>query len=323
MNLNPDAVQSNLAIVQLTSGGAITLYNAVGSVDAIVDVQGYFAAPGSGSPPPGEFHSIAPVRICDTRANQRTQCAGATNNPLPANTWRRIVLSGAGSIPATGAAAAVFNLTATQGTLATYLAVAPPNASDQCPTGAQGSSTLNPKAGISLPNRVISSLGPASDVCIYNAVGSIEFVIDVGGWFGTGGEATAGSLFYSVSPTRICDTRSGTGTRCSGQTLFPNFKEVVQVAGVVAVPAFLGAQPAAVVANLTGIAGTQSTYLELFPADQHQPLASDLNPGARDVIANLAIVELAQSAGATQGDVYLYNGLGDINAILDVAGWFQ
>ena len=45
MNLNPDAVQSNLAIVQLTSGGAITLYNAVGSVDAIVDVQGYFAAP--------------------------------------------------------------------------------------------------------------------------------------------------------------------------------------------------------------------------------------------------------------------------------------
>ena len=66
-----------------------------------------------------------------------------------------------------------------------------------------------------------------------------------------------------------------------------------------------------------------ATYLELFPADQHQPLASDLNPGARDVIANLAIVELAQSAGATQGDVYLYNGLGDINAILDVAGWFQ
>ena len=106
------------------------------------------------------------------------------------------------------------------------------------------------------------------------------------------------------------------------ERFFPNFKEVVQVAGVVAVPAFLGAQPAAVVANLTGIAGTQSTYLELFPADQHQPLASDLNPGARDVIANLAIVELAQSAGATQGDVYLYNGLGDINAILDVAGWF-
>lgn len=232
------------------------------------------------------------------------------------------MLSGTGSIPVTGAAAVVFNLTATQGTLSTYLAVAPPNASDQCPTGAQGASILNPRAGISLPNRVISPLGPANDVCVYNAAGSIEFIIDVGGWFGKGGEA-GGSLFYSVPPTRICDTRGGTGTHCSGQTLLPNFKELVQVAGTVAVPAFLSAQPAAVVANLTGIAGTQSTYLELYPGDHAQPEASDLNPAARDVIANLAIVGIGQAAGATQGDVYLYNGLGDINAILDVAGWFQ
>ncbi|MFZ0921075.1 MAG: IPT/TIG domain-containing protein, partial [Candidatus Dormiibacterota bacterium] len=322
MNLDPDAVQSNLAIVQLTSGGAITVYNPVGVVDVIVDIQGYFATPSAGPTPPGEFHSIAPIRMCDTRANHHTQCAGATNNPLPANTWRKIVLSGTGSIPVTGAAAVVFNLTATQGTLSTYLAVAPPNASDQCPTGAQGASILNPRAGISLPNRVISPLGPANDVCVYNAAGSIEFIIDVGGWFGKGGEA-GGSLFYSVPPTRICDTRGGTGTHCSGQTLLPNFKELVQVAGTVAVPAFLSAQPAAVVANLTGIAGTQSTYLELYPGDHAQPEASDLNPAARDVIANLAIVGIGQAAGATQGDVYLYNGLGDINAILDVAGWFQ
>jgi hypothetical protein len=322
MNLDPYAVQSNLAIVQLTSGGAITLYNPVGVVDVIVDIQGYFATPSAGPTPPGEFHSIAPIRVCDTRANHHTQCAGTTNNPLPANTWRKIVLSGTGSIPVTGAAAAVFNLTATQGTLSTYLAVAPPNASDQCPTGAQGASILNPKAGISLPNRVISPLGPANDVCVYNAVGSIEFVIDVGGWFGKGGEA-GGSLFYSVPPTRICDTRSGTGTHCSGQTLQGNFKELVQVAGTVAVPAFPGAQPAAVVANLTGIAGTQSTILELYPGDHAQPEASDLNPAAHDVIANLAIVGIGQTAGATQGDVYLYNGLGVINAILDVAGWFQ
>jgi IPT/TIG domain len=325
MNLDPRAVQSDLAIVQLTPGGAITLYNAVGSLDAIVDVEGFFAAPpGSGSIP-GEFHSIAPSRMCDTRANHGTACAGATNDPLPANTWRKVVLSGTGSIPASGAAAAVFNLTATQGTQATYLSVAPPNGSDQCPTGAQGASNLNPKAGGSLPNRVISPLGPANDVCIYNAVGSIEFIIDVDGWFGTGSEPSAGALFYSVPPTRICDTRAGTGTRCAGRTLLPNFTEVVQVAGVTAVPAFVGAQPVAMVANLTGVAGTQSTYLELYPSDAHKPVASDLNPTAHDVIANLAIVGLAQIAGATwgSGDVNLYNGLGTINAIVDVAGWYQ
>jgi hypothetical protein len=324
MNLDPDAVQSNLAIVQLSSGGAITLFNAAGSLDAIADVQGYFAAPPGSGPIAGEFHSITPIRMCDTRANHHTVCAGATNQPLPARTWRKVVLSGTGSIPATGATAAVFNLTGTQGTLSTFLAVQPPNPSDLCPTGSPGSSNLNPKAGGSLPNRVISPLGPANDICVYNAAGSIEFIVDVDGWFGNGSESPPGTLFYSVPPTRICDTRSGTGTRCSGHTLLANAKEIVQVAGVTAVPAFLGAQPSAVVANLTGVAGTQSTYLELFPSDDaHQPNASDLNPVAHDVIANLAIVGLAQTVGATQGDVDLYNAAGDINAILDVAGWFQ
>ena len=324
MNLDPYAVQSNLAIVQLSSGGAITLFDAAGSLDAIVDVQGYFAAPPGSGPIAGEFHSITPIRMCDTRANHHTACAGATNQPLLARTWRKVVLSGTGSIPATGATAAVFNLTGTQGTLATFLAVTAPNASDLCPTGSPGSSNLNPKAGGSLANRVIAPVGPANDICVYNAVGSIEFIVDVDGWFGNGSESPAGTLFYSVPPTRICDTRSGTGTRCSGHTLFANAKEIVQVAGVTAVPAFLGAQPAAVVANVTGVAGTQSTYLELFPSDDaHQPNASDLNPVAHDVIANLAIVGLAQTAEATQGDIDLYNAAGDINAILDVAGWFQ
>lgn len=324
MNLDPDAVQSNLAIVQLSSGGAITLFNAAGSLDAIVDVQGYFAAPPGSGPIAGEFHSITPIRMCDTRANHHTVCAGATNQPLLARTWRKVVLSGTGSIPATGATAGVFNLTGTQGTLSTFLAVTAPNASDLCPTASPGSSNLNPKAGGSLANRVISPLGPANDICVYNAVGSIEFIVDVDGWFGNGSESPPGTLFYSVPPTRICDTRSGTGTRCSGHTLLANYKEIVQVAGVTAVPAFLGAQPAAVVANLTGVAGTQSTYLELYPSDDiHQPNASDLNPVAHDVIANLAIVGLAQTPGATQGDVDLYNAAGDINAILDVAGWFQ
>jgi hypothetical protein len=321
ISLDPGAVQSNLAIVTLSSGGAITLFNAAGSLDAIVDVQGYFAAPPTTGPIPGKFHSIEPIRMCDTRANHHTVCAGTANNPLQANTWRRVVLSGTGSIPPTGATAAVFNLAGTQGTQNTYLAVAQPNGSDQCPSGGQGVSNLNPKAGGTLVNRVISPLGPANDVCVYNAVGSIEFIIDVDGWFGNGSESN-GSLFYSVPPTRICDTRSGTGTRCSGQPLRKGVSEVIQVAGVTVVPAFFGAQPAAVVANLTAVAGTESTYLELYPSDQHQPTATDLNPVSHDVIANLAIVGLAQT-GADQGDVDLYNSLGVINAVLDVAGWFQ
>jgi hypothetical protein len=34
-------------------------------------------------------------------------------------------------------------------------------------------------------------------------------------------------------------------------------------------------------------------------------------------------VELDTTGDGTAGEVKLYNGLGDINAILDVEGWFQ
>jgi subtilisin family serine protease len=331
ININGPGVATNLAIVQLSAGGAITIYNAVGVLDAIVDVQGYFTTPTGSGTVPGEFHSIPPLRICDSRAKQGTECAGATNDPLLGGTWRDVVLTGlppsapAGtpSIPSDGtAASAVFNLTATAGTLATYLSVAPPDGSDHCPTQPLASN-VNPAPGTSLPNRVISGLGPRGDVCVYNAVGSINFILDVDGWFGTGAEATPGALFNSVSPTRICDTRSGSLTECAGRPLTGNAALTIPVAGVHQVPQMSATPPLALVANLTAVAGNAATYFTLYPTNVvPAPRASDLNPVAGEVIANLSVVGIAQSGNAA-GAVSLYNAAGTINAILDVAGWFQ
>jgi hypothetical protein len=337
INIDGGRTQANLVIVQLSATGTITIFNSVGSADAIVDIQGYFAPNTGSGQVPGEFHSIAPLRICDTRASMHTECDATTvNRPLGTDAWQRVVLSGlppsapagTASIPTTGAAAAVFNLTATQGTLGTYMTVEPPNSSDACPTAAPGASNLNPTANSTLPNRVISRLGIDQDVCVYNSVGSIDFIIDIDGWFGTGSEAPTtppAAFFYSTPPTRICDTRPGTSTECSGLILTPTAARTILVAGVKVVPADGGStMPVAVVANLTGVAGTLSTYLELYPgSDAARPAASDLNPVAHDVIANLAIVGVSTNQSLHWGAVSLFNDLGDINAILDVAGWFQ
>ena len=95
------------------------------------------------------------------------------------------------------------------------------------------------------------------------------------------------------------------------------------MAGVLVVPAEGGsAQPVAVVANLTGIAGSAATYFTLYPSDAAKPTASDLNPSAGEVIANLAIVGIA-TTGSANGTVALFNAAGTIDAALDVAGWFQ
>jgi hypothetical protein len=336
INLLNGKVGSNLAIVQLgtsTFAGEMDLFNAVGSADVIVDVEGYFAAP-TGSPA-GAFHSIPPLRICDSRGGKGTECAlGATNNPLIGGRWVHVVLSGVppGStatqfIPSNGtAAAAAFNLTAVAGSLPTYLSVAVPTSGDACPTGQPSFSNLNPAAGTALPNRVISNLGPNQDICLYSALGVINYVIDVNGWFGKT-SAGPGAFFYSVPPTRICDTRSNLGTRCQNQELQKNEHLLVHVAGILVVPAWdaHAPPPLAVVANLTGVAGTAATFFTLYPADATSPpTASDLNPSAGQVIANLTITSLAQTGGlSTDGNVNLYNPVGSINAILDVAGWFQ
>ncbi len=330
INLAGGASEANLAIVQLSASGQLTLFNAAGRADVIADVQGYFSTPPGSTA--GQFHSIPPLRICDSRGGKNTECApGSTNQPIAGGTWRKVVLSGlppgaAGgtpSIPTSGAASAVFNLTTVGGTKATFLSVAPPNSSDACPTKAPAFSNLNPTAGIALPNRVVSPLGPHQDICVYNAVGSINFIIDDNGWFGAAG-APAGALFYSVTPTRICDTRVGSGDECDSEGLGPNEIQPIPVAGVQVVPAEGGsANPVAVVANLTGVFGSAATFFTLYPSDDATPpRASDLNPSAGETIANLAIVGLA-TTGADAGDVSLYNAAGNINAILDVAGWFQ
>ncbi len=44
-DLNPEAHETlaNLVIVQVSDGGNFEIYNAVGTTDAVIDVQGWFA----------------------------------------------------------------------------------------------------------------------------------------------------------------------------------------------------------------------------------------------------------------------------------------
>ncbi len=100
---------------------------------------------------------------------------------------------------------------------------------------------------------------------------------------------------------------------------------LIAVAGIKVTPATGGAAaPVAIVGNLTGILGSAATFLELYPADAvTRPTASDLNPNAHDVIANLDIVALATTGVGIDGNVDLFNSVGTINIAIDVAGWFQ
>jgi len=330
-NLNVDFAtnQANLVVVALGAGGELSIYNAQGSINVAVDVEGYFAAASGATGEAGLFHPIAPLRICDSRSGMDTACSGSA---LTTGAWHKVLVSGCPTgdstcteeVPADGTAEAVaLNLTAVDGSSGTFLSVVPPNGSDACPTAAPTFSNLNVGAGDNLPNRVIVPLGPDQDVCVYNSLGTMNYILDVNGWFGSGSESTQGAFYYAISPTRVCDTRDESAvdysTECSDETLTQGQSLDIPVAGVDGVPGPGGsAPPVAMIANVTAVAGSSGTYFTLYPAGISRPLASDLNVNASQNIPNLCIVQLAGS-----GDVDLFNDLGTIDAIVDVAGWFQ
>jgi hypothetical protein len=330
LNFGAGTVIANLVTVALGASagqGWINIYNGLGSVDVLVDVEGYFTTQPA-TPFDGLFHPIQPVRVCDTRSS----CEG--HNAVGSGQSIVVTVASAGGIPGDGTAgAAVVNLTGVAGNASTYLSLFPTNSNGSCvPTG---TSTMNLLPGVVRANRVMVELGPTGAggpddaLCVYNAVGTINVLVDANGWYGSS-TATAtpvGYRYQALAPTRICDTRTAStscaaGAISAGTTL----QRLITVAGHAGVPAFGSSTTVvAIIGNLTAIAPTAATYLTLFPANETGPGGvSDLNLGAGAVLPNLAVVEVDTITGnPNDGDVYLFNGAGSVNAIIDLEGWFQ
>jgi hypothetical protein len=337
LNFGAHTVIANLVTVTLGARGGqgwVNIYNALGSVNVLVDVEGYFT-PDPASDLQGLFHPIGPVRVCDTRRPSPTPACSAHGVVGPESAMV-VTVASAGGVPNDGSAeAAVVNLTGVAGTAPTYLSLFPTNASGGCAyngTHAPPFSTINLTAGAVAANRVMVELGPASSggsddaLCVYNAAGTINVLIDANGWYGssTAPASPAGYQYQAIAPTRICDTRS-VSTSCLKGAVGAAHSVVIPVAGDGDIPAIGGSAPVvAVIANLTAVAPTQTTFLTLYPANLlHQPTVSDLNLGAGAVLPNLAVVELDTTGDAHDGDISLYNSAGSVNAIIDIEGWFQ
>jgi hypothetical protein len=326
LNFAAQTVIANLVTVTLgaNSGqGWINIYNAVGSVNVVVDVEGYFTtAPATTYQ--GLFHPIAPVRVCDTRSS----CDG--HGAVGAGHSIVVTVASAGGIPSDGTAeAAVVNLTGVVGSTGTYLSLFPTNSDGTCtPTG---TSTLNLPASAVVANRVMVRLGPTSlggqddALCVFNSAGTINVLVDANGWYGSSTitATPAGYQYQPLPPTRICDTRYAS-TSCDLGAIGGGVSRLIRVAGNAGVPAFGSPTVVAMVANLTAVTPSAGTYMTLYPANLTLPRVSDVSVNAAEVLPNLAVVQLDTiPADAHDGQVYLYNNVGSVNAIIDLEGWFQ
>jgi hypothetical protein len=329
LNFLAHTVIANLVTVTLGSGGKINIYNALGSVNVAVDVEGYFA-PQPATDVIGLFHPVSPVRVCDTRPQSPTPTCSA-HGALGPGALMVVNFAATGGLPGDGTAGAVVvNLTGVAGTASTYLSLFPTNPNGTCtPTG---TSNINLQPGAVQANRVMVALGPSATagvndaLCVYNPAGTINVLIDANGWYGssTTPASPVGYQYQAVAPTRICDTRLGS-TPCTQGAIGAAVSRLTPVAGAVGIPAAGSATTVvAVIANLTAVVPTAATYLMLYPANlTSRPQASDLNVNAGVTLPNLVVVQLDTIVGPNDGKVYLYNGAGSVNAIIDIEGWFQ
>lgn len=296
-NLNWVAGQTvaNLALVPLGSSGQLTLYNSRGSADVVVDLQGYFTAQAGVG---GDYVPLSPQRITDTRPGSGYPNSG---DPLGAGQSLSVQVAGAGGVPQSGVAAAVLNVTVTDTTAASFLAVYPGTGS------APSSSNLNWVAGQTVANRVLVPLSSSGQVTVYNHEGSTDVVVDVSGYFASAGASPSGaSLFYPLAPTRVLDTRQDAGRLGSASQLG------VQFAGV----GGISPEASAVVTNLTATATTRASFYRLSPGASGGA-TSDLNWVAGQTVANLDLAQLGAGGAA-----YLFNNQGGADAVIDVFGYF-
>ena len=237
----------------------------------------------------GEFHSLGPVRVLDTRV-------GA---PVGPNGTRDAQVAGVGGVPSTGVRAVLMNVTVAGATEPSYLTIFPTG------TPRPNSSSLNFVAGQAVPNLVTATVGANGSVSIYNFAGSTHVLFDVVGWYSDVG-TTYGGTFVGLSPTRVLDTRSDFD-RPLGQD------EYVTLPIVNA-----GAPISAVMMNVTVTAPTAGSYLTIWPDGSPLPNASSLNFVPGQTVPNLVVAPIGPD-----GSVNIYNFAGETEVIVDVVGLFE
>lgn len=299
LNVDAGATRANV-VMTATPGGAVSVRNSSGSVHVVIDVLGWIdGGAGTGD----RYVPVTPKRLVDTRRG-----IGIPGPLGPKDSKPFVVTTGSG-VPV-AARSVVGNLTAvgpSQGTHLTSYAFGFPRPS---------TSTLNAPAGAIVPNLAVSPVGLFDGVAVFNNSGSTDVLFDVSGAFvSVMGIAVASQSgrFRPAPPTRLLDTRDGLNTALgrfgAGET------RSLDVRG-------LGGLPpegvAAVVVNVVGVGPTELTHLTVAPGGSPVPRISSLNLPAGQTAANAVVVPVGPD-----GTIQLRNEAGEVDVVVDVAGWFM
>jgi uncharacterized protein (DUF1501 family) len=250
------------------------------------------------SPPPlpnlaGRLIAINPERRLDTR-----EAVNHARKPFQGGVAEDIQIAGLGSVPSSGVASVLLNLTVTNPTQAGWVTV--------WPTGEPrpDASNLNFSRGQTVPNLVLCKLGNKNSVSMYLNAGTADLVADVVGYYATGG----GNSLVPMTPARLLDTRSTA-------PIGPKGTAKLKVVGVAGLPA-TGVM--AVALNVTVTQPTAPGWMTVYPSGEPRPNASNLNFVKGQTVPNLVVVKVG-----SDGNVAFYNENGKAHVLADIVAWFS
>jgi uncharacterized repeat protein (TIGR03803 family) len=296
---SPDGrIKANAAIVPAgTPSGSVSVY-VTDTSNVILDIDGYFAAPTSGSL---AFYPLTPCRMVDTRGAD-----GDLGGPrLAAQTPRSFPLLSSKCIPS-GLNPLAYSLNFTvvpnpSGQQLGYLSVWPTGETQPVV------STLNNPTATVVANAAIVPAGTGGAVDVY-AYNTTDLLIDIDGYFAAPG--TGGLSLYPLTPCRVLDTRQvGNGQPFMDDWNPPNGVDVLtsQCAPPSTAKGF--------VFNATVVPSGSMPYLTLWPHGEGQPTVSTLNAYDGFITSNMAIVP------TNDGSIDAY-AAGLTQLILDISGYF-
>lgn len=294
LTLSRTVTAGNAVTAKLGADGSVSLYNANGLSNVVVDLMGVYdgakvvsaALPAGG----GGFTPVVPTRILDTR----TISGGA----IGADRAVPVRVKGLAGVPDT-ATAVVLKLVAVQPTADGFLSVYP--VGETRPV----LSSLNFQAGETVSNSVVAELNTGQDsVNVYNANGTTNVVIDVAGYW----DSTAqNGGFTPITPSRAYDSRT-TSALAAGGSVDVTLLRV----GVLPLD-----NVQSVVLNITAVNPTADGFVTVYPTGRTRPLAAALNTKAGLVRSAQVIVPVG-----VNGKVTVYNANGATNVVVDVVGWW-
>lgn len=290
---------ANLTVVRIGDDDKVALYNGShGTVELVADLEGYFAGSQNANDQ-GAFGALpSPTRLLDTRGS-------AGHGPVGAHQSVSFALGN--TIPP-GVSAVVLNVTVANPSALGYI-------SAYADGGAKpSSSNLNFVPGQIVPNLVVAPVGADGKVALYNgSSGTVQLIADAAGYFAPGDPVAAGA-FGALAPSRVLDTRYGTGAPAGA--LQPGQAIQVQVGGLAGVPK---SGVTAAVLNVTAVSPSTYGYLTVYAGGGNRPSVSNLNFTAGQIVPNLVLAPLSAA-----GTVTIYNGSrGTVQVLADVSGYVR